>query len=423
MMQSRRPHLLMVPYYFPPLGMGGVQRPLKFVRYLPEFGWDVTVLTAEPGSYHATDHSLLQELPPSIEVVRLGSFDPSRNLNWSDRSSKSHLSLLGNWLRFPDTKRAFVRPAVHMAAHLDPERNFDVIWTTSPPPSAHLVGLRLKQRLGIPWIADFRDPWFARFDDWGPTRWHARYSRSLRGRITGSADRVIAASNAIAKSLGDCPVPSSVIRNGFDEIDFAIAESPRTSDSPFTILLYGTFGENPDPEPLFGLLGQWAAQFSDRPLRIQHAGAVLGADLPALASRHGLGNRFDSLGYLPHNQSIRALLSADVIALALSARPEHKDILPGRVFEMLRSLRPILLLADPASETAELLRSIEGCWIVRQDDTRAGLLALNAIASLPRHVPARAVTALKQFDRREQTGQLATILDGLRSAHPRAVTQ
>ncbi|MBI5867577.1 MAG: glycosyltransferase [candidate division Zixibacteria bacterium] len=411
---SRRPHLLMIPYYFPPLGMGGVQRPLKFARYLPEFGWDVTVMTAEPGAYPATDESLLAELPGSVTIERVRAWDPSRLQNRSDRTDRSYLPSLRDWFRFPDSRRAFVGPAVRRALVLAAVRPFDAVWTSSPPPSVHLVGLRLKRELGIPWVADFRDPWFARFNDWGPTRWHARYSKSLRARITSSADRVITASNAIAASLSKCCTPPAVITNGYDESDFAPTDALPSGTSPFTILLYGTFGENPDPEPIFNLLGHWARQVQNRQFCIQHLGAALGIDVPAIAARHGLQDRFTSLGYRSHHDSIRVLQSADLIALPQNGQPEYADILPGRVFEILRSLRPILLLADPGCETARLLDSLEGCWIARQDDVKAGIAALDSIAALPRYKPVRSVSTISRFDRRAQTGQLAAILDELR---------
>ncbi len=413
---SRRPHLLMIPYYFPPLGMGGVQRPLKFARYLPEFGWDVTVLTAEPGAYPATDESLLAELPGSVAVERIRAWDPSRLQSRFHRSHRSYSAFLRNWLRFPDSKRAFVGPAVRRASGLAAVRPFDAVWTSSPPPSVHLVGLRLKRELGISWIADFRDPWFARFNDWGPTRWHARYSKSLHSKIISSADRVIAASKAIAASVSASSIPPAVITNGYDESDFSATEALPSGQSPFTILLCGTFGENPDPEPIFNLLGHWARQDPNRQFSIQHVGATVGIELPEIASRHDLQDRFTSLGYRSHCEAVRALQSADLIALPQNGQPEYADILPGRVFEILRSLRPILLLANPACETARLLKSIEGCWIVPPGDMQAGITALDSIAALPRYKPARSVSAISQFDRRAQTGQLAAILDGLRAA-------
>jgi len=422
----------MVPYFFPPLGMGGVQRPLKFARYLPEFGWDVTVLTPAAVLYHATDASLLAELPDSVRVERVRTFDPTR---WIGRmrssvhspstpstlSTKSYspLESLREWLRWPDNKRAFIGPATRRAARLAATRPFDIVWTTSPPPSTHLVGLRLQRRLFIPWVADFRDPWFACFDYWGPTRWHALYAQRLQSQIASTADRVVAASEAIKASICRGDASAAVIYNGFDESDFAGIDPVRGQDEAFSALLYGTFGDNPDPEPIFTLFGEWQRTHPSAPFRIRHVGLSVGINEPALAARCGLGNRFESLGYLPHGQSIQALVSADLVVLSVGSHPGYQNIVPGRIFEMLRSLRPILLFTPGDCEASRLLQDIDGCWIVPKDNIRAGMAALDEIVALPRNTPVRAVSSIRQYERREQTRHLATLLDSLKSAVPR----
>ena len=425
-----RSHLLMVPYYFPPLGMGGVQRPLKFARYLPEFGWDVSVLTPSVGAYHAIDDSLLAGLPESVKIVRVRTWDPARWIStlrsWTTTSDEAgewrrNLKSVQEWLRWPDDKRAFVGPAVRQAMRIAAQHPVDLVWTTSPPPSTHLVGMRLRRRLGVRWVADFRDPWFARFDDWGPTRWHARYARQLCSQIVRTADGVIAASQAIGSSLarrtggGDSP---TVICNGFDESDFAGITPAMNANAAFTIVLYGTFGINPDPKPLFALLREWKKHRPGAALRVRHVGLSLGRDLQTLAAQHGLAGEFESLGYQTHRQSIEILLSADLAALPLSPQPGFHDILPGRIFELLRSRRPILLLTSAESEATRLLQPLEGCWTVAHEDFGAGIAALDGIARLPREAPARSVSSIRQFERREQTRVLAGVLDRLKTAGP-----
>jgi hypothetical protein len=281
--------------------------------------------------------------------------------------------------------------------------------------------MRLQRRLNVPWLADFRDPWFARFDDWGPTRWHKRYAQNLRARITSKADCLVAASEAIASSLdAHSPAhPARIIYNGFDESDFAGIDPVHRQDEAFTVLLYGTFGDNPDPEPIFTLFGEWQKTHLSAPFRIRHVGLSLGINEPALAARCGLGGRFESLGYLQHRQSIQVLASADLVVLSVGSHPGYQDIVPGRVFEMLRSLRPILLFAPGDCEVARLLRPIDGCWIAPPNDIRAGISALDQIVALPRNTPVRAVSSIRQYERREQTRHLAALLDSLKSANPR----
>ncbi len=428
MFASGRSHVLMVAYYFPSVGMGGVQRPLKFARYLPDFGWDVTVLTPELHSYPATDETLLAELPNSVKVIRVPARHPMQwpliraihKGNGATVKQSGVLHRLSTFLRWPDDKRGFVHPALQAALALNRERRIGVVWTTSPPPSAHLVGLRLRDHLRIGWIADFRDPWFVRFDDLGPTRWHRRYAHSLRRTIAARADRLVAASRPIATSL-DALLPTHpvhVIHNGYDEHDFVICAHRAPSDEPFTILLYGTMGENPDPTPLFCLLREWKERNPSRHFRLTHVGMSIGVDCSALAARHGISDHFRDLGYKPHGESIATLMSADVVALPMSARPEHRDNLPGRVFEVMRSLRPILLLAHESSEAARILRPIPGCWIVPLDERDAGIAALDEIAALVRSVPVRDSSSVAPFERREQTRRLAALLDAVKVTAP-----
>jgi glycosyltransferase involved in cell wall biosynthesis len=410
--------LLLCAFYFPPLGMGGVQRPLKFAKFLPEFGWDVTVLTPEIGPYPATDDSLMAELPASVEVVRIPWRDPGRFFRSrmhkrgdSNNATNRWALALQQWTRWPDDKRGFVGPAFEQATNIHCSRPFDAVLTTSPPPSIHQLGLLLKQRESIPWIADFRDPWLMRNDDWGPTAWHASYARRLRDRILKGADRIIAVNDAIANEFNArAPAwPVEIIHNGYDESDFeslpAIVRSPEVR----TFALYGTLASPIDLAPVRRLLGEWQ-QSTKTPVRIRHIGVAMGGRATTLGERRGGGVEFSESGYLSHRAAIAELISADCVVLPVRPDSSFRTTVPGRVFEMLRSLRPVLLITERSQATRQLIAGLHGVWCVDWNDSEAGLRALDEIAALPPGAPARTVESITRFERREQADRLSEIL-------------
>jgi glycosyltransferase involved in cell wall biosynthesis len=423
---SDRPHLLLVAYYFPPTGMGGVQRPLKMAKYLPEFGWDVTVITAAQTGSLAIDPTLVDDLPDSVTVRHVRTRDPGNILRARRHGTRAPMRAhrppprwaksIQQIARWPDDKFAFIRPAVRAAARLTGERRLDVVLTTSPPPSLHRVGLLLQRQHGIPWIADFRDPWLVREGDWGPTRWHKRYAMNLREQICRKANRIISVNEAITATLNALQPrePVETIHNGFDEADFADLPQVAHDGSELRVVFYGTLAPIVDPTPAFRMLAKWRALHPNHKLRIVHIGVSVGIDAEQLAEAHGLDDVFEAAGYHPHRDAIAQLCRADVIVIPLTTDPDHRSTVPGRLFEAMRSLRPILMLAPDTSTAAEILSRVDGQWVVAPDDTDAGLTALNAIAGLPKGQAARSVESLAHFGRREQARRIAAILDSLR---------
>lgn len=422
---NERSHLLMIAYYFPPLGMGGVQRPLKLAKYLPEFGWDVTVITVAEAGYYATDQSLVSELPPSVIVKPVKVRDPGHwlrsRVQRGRASGHGHASPPG-WARqiqqiarWPDEKFPFVRPAMRAAERIHAEKPFDAILTTSPPPSVHAAGMRFRNRHKTPWVADFRDPWLVREGDWGPTRFHERYAKRLRAQIVGNADTVIASNNAIAAGLDALgPMkPVEVVPNGYDEADFASLTGERPGSDEFRILLYGTLSPVVDPAPALRIIAQWRCRHPNRRLRIVHVGLCVGIDTEAVTQSCGLHDVYESTGYLPHRDAVAHLCRADVIIIPLTTKLGFASTVPGRLFEAMRSLRPIVLVGPTHGETAKILSPIQNTWVVSPDAVEAGIAALDEIAAQPKGAPARAIGSLKQFERRDQAGRVAALMDAL----------
>ena len=382
------PRILIITYYFPPWGLGGVQRVAKFAKYLPDFGWDVTVIAPSATDYHQQDPTLLDDLPRSVRVERIEYSDIAMSLS----RAASHIGRIGpigpisrwlsSWRDFPDRHRQFAVLAVKRARELMKESPFDIVFTSSPPPSVHLAGLELKR--DIPWIADFRDPWQALADDYGPTLFHRLRNSALHQRILKSADAVVAVTPELRKHFeSDCGGDGvQVIRNGYDEADFAGTRTNNTPSAELRIVLPGTFSRSCDPRPLLQALVAYRSRIGSRRLRITHVGASMGCDLPRLVADAGLNDVFHDLGYVGHRAAIRTMLNADLLMLSYTDRRGTDAGVPGRVYEMLRTLRPIIALTPSPGALANLLSPIAGCDIFSPEDS------VGVAGAIEKHAPA-----------------------------------
>jgi len=407
------PRILIITYYFPPWGMGGVQRVLKFAKYLPEFGWDVTVVAPRSSQYHQQDLSLLDELPQTVHIERVDDHDIAIRGAIGRIGPISPIRPIARWLSswrdFPDRHRPFAELAVARARELMRERPFDVVLTSSPPPSVHLAGLALHG--DIPWIADFRDPWQALSDDYGPTLFHRLRNSGLHKRILTSAGAIVAVTPELQSYfVHGCGGPSvTVIRNGYDEADFSGRDSKSDSASEFRIVIPGTFSRFSDPRPLLRALSLWRTRNPDTAVRIVHVGASLGFDLPRLVADAGLSEVFHDSGYCDHASAIREMLDSDLLMLSYADSRVTDVSVPGRIYEMIRTLRPIIALTPSRGALANLLANIDGCHIVPADDCNAATLTIDQYLSMKTIPPVRNRRQIAPFERREQARRLSEL--------------
>ncbi len=360
--------VLILAYYFPPFGMGGVQRVLKFAKYLPHFGWKPYVLTVKDVEYWAKDSSLLEELPPEAEVVRTGSFDPlrisfiSKNLfkkrkrkDGSARDNAVRVPKIFSWLFFPDTKVGWIPFALMRGLFLCRKEKLDLIFSTSPPPSLHLTAYLLKLITGIPWIADFRDPWIGYKLENFPTPFHLFLKKKMERLIVKKADSVITANPAIK---GDFerrhPHAKNIclIDQGYDEEDFG--EDRHCSSEIFTIGYLGTFSPDCDPEPIFAALRELFDQklIPEDNMKFIHVGLSVGIDLDNLIEKYGLKKAFKKKGYLPHRKALDQMKDVSLFLLITSEDPR---VFPAKTFEYLPFRRPILEVVPKRSEIAKMI--------------------------------------------------------------------
>ncbi|MCX7013680.1 MAG: hypothetical protein NTW86_14185 [Candidatus Sumerlaeota bacterium] len=452
--------LLMIAYDFPPL-LPGVRRVVAFARYLPEFGWRADVLTVKPVRSWAYDAQPLEDLEKrGVRIFRCGSWDPHRfaylasRLRSKTRNTASMESRLQaerltgvstpiprippeggtpyspfgkralDWLRrhwfCPDDRVGWVGPASRMAVHLVQREKPDAVWTTSFPHSAHLVGLRVKERFPrLSWIADFRDGWTQNADFFAPLSLRLRVkSMVLERQVAAWADAIVGISDALtahfrdlAGERGDARQRLETIPNGFDPADL---EAARPREWPgFTLAYAGTLHGSRSAEPLFAAAAE-AAKLDEamgRDLRLLFVGAF-GKDLWDCAERFGLRERVIAVGPLPYRETLGALKGAGALAVLVAREPNAAIMMTQKVFECLALGPPVLALAPP-SACRTLVERVGGAVAVDPDDPTAAARALCEIRRRAQSGQWRraAPEALAPYNRRHLTRDLARLLD------------
>ena len=367
--------LLIISYYWPPTGGSGVQRWVKFSKYLPEHGWQPVIYTPENPERLAYDESLLADIPECAEVIRRRIVEPYglyrklfgrsggevNPLNSSGKSLKSKLSRVvrGN-LFIPDPRVSWVRGSVRFLKKYLREHPVDAVVTTGPPQSMHLIGRGLKRSLGLPWIADFRDPWTRMFyyKHLCLSKFADRKHHRLEQGVLDEADLVLAVSPPVRDDFqAQTRAPVHLITNGYDEDDFPVREPGSRKDGKFRIVHTGLFAADGNPLKLWDALARRCREDEDfaQRLEIRLAGKADAPVLEAIRER-GLGAQLVDLGYLPHSRVVQEQQEADLLILPLRHEPEYAKVLPGKIFEYIASGRPVLGIGQEDGAAAAILR-------------------------------------------------------------------
>ena len=382
---------LIITYYWPPSGGSGVQRWVKFAKYLPQEGWESVVYAPSNAQYPVLDKSMGKDLPQGLEVLRRPIFEPygiyrrimgkgqsaeiSKLVGNADMAprKKTFKERLSLWIRanlfVPDPRAAWVKPSVRFLKEYLKEHPVDIIITTGPPHSVHLIGERLKKELGTPWIPDFRDPWTGMY-----YMKHLPFTKRNRERIArmekgvlDSASTILTATPSMQEDFRVLTAtPVEAITNGYDREDFA-AEIP-TPDGCFNIVHTGLFAGNP-----IALWDTLAAMSRDVPgfasaLKLRLVGKVDPAVEAAIKER-GLQAVYS--GYLDHAAAVKEQRLASVLILPLKKDPQYKSILPGKLFEYLASRRPVLAISFTDGAMAPVIRECNGGETVDWEDRAA----------------------------------------------------
>ncbi len=427
--------VLVVSYYFPPSGGPGVQRVLKFIKYLPACGWEPVVLTVRTAdaAYPELDATLQADVPPGLRVERTRAWDPyalyARLLGTSRQASigvgftgegrANRRQRAARWIRAnlfrPDARVGWVPFARARAHRLLKEGGVDVVLTSGPPHSAHLVGKSLAAD-GIPWVADFRDPWtdISYYRELPFTRRSRRREAALERAVLDAADRVVTVSPALQALLGQkTRTPIVVIPNGFDPADFVRRPPPRRD--VFRLTHTGTLSASQNPTSLWAVLGAMRREGALPALRLQLVGNVDPVVCESLEEA-GLMPLTTMTPYVPHPEAVRYMCEASLLLLAINRVEGAEGIVTGKVFEYLASGRPVLGVGPPLGDAAKLLGETGAGRLFGYED-RVGMAAYlrSAYAAWEagHPLPGADAVAARAYDRRVLTGTLAALLDAL----------
>lgn len=424
--------ILIISYYWPPAGGPGVQRWLKFVKYLPEFGWEPTVFIPENPSYPIVDGSLEKDVSENLEIIKTKIWEPYQIAEFFGKDNKkfkagqfdvgknqSLKSRLSIWVRgnffIPDARVFWVNPSVNYLKKYLKENHFDALVTTGPPHSVHLIGLNLKKEFpDIKWIADFRDPWteISYYQHLKLTKFADRKHRNLEQKVFENADITLATSYADAENFKKKGANAVCITNGFDVEN----QEPRTENSEpstqFTLSYIGVLEQLRNPGVLWRVLNDLIKENEDfrKNFQLKFVGRIDDRILDKITSSE-LNNSVKNLGYLPHSEANLEMQNSDLLLITNFPEDKSKGIIPGKIFEYLATKNQIISFGPKDSDVKRILEethagkhfsyddyeSLKAFILEKFNDWKSGNLSSNT-------------ENIEQFSRKNLTKKLAEIL-------------
>lgn len=369
--------VLIITYYWPPSGGAGVQRWLKFVKYLRQFGWEPVVYTPENPEAPAIDNSLQKDVPENVTVLKTKIWEPYNlyksfigqkkeekiNAGFLTEKKKPGLTekisvwIRGNWF-IPDARKFWINPSTEFLAEYLKKNKVDAMVSTGPPHSMHLIALGLKRKLNIPWLADFRDPWtnIDFYDKLKLTKSSDEKHKKLELEVLKSADKVTVVSWNWAKDFEKILKRSyEVITNGFDEEDFN--QSSSKLEDKFSISHIGAMNKDRNPNEFWKALKEVLNENDS--LKKDLCLRLIGKnDISVIDSieRNGLKGFTETISYLPHNEVLKQICTSQLLLLPLNDTPNTLGIIPGKIFEYLAAKRPIFAIGNENGDSARIIR-------------------------------------------------------------------
>lgn len=365
------PKLLLITYYWPPAGGPGVQRSLKFVKYLVRKGWQIEVLTVSNGEFPAIDTTLFKDVPEGLLVHSVAAFEPHRlyrkftgqaankaiPVAVLSRNKKGLKERIASWIRLnlfiPDAKRGWIAPAARKGKAILEGADFDLIFSSSPPPSVHLIARRISLATGIPWVADFRDPWTKIHYYSGKRTCFARHlDARLEKMVIRDAQAVTCVSHQFLGLLPLSGAKGYVIPNGYDAEDRAPIQAP---GKVFKVVYIGGLNANRFYPTMMDEIILWLAQRKEE-CELLIAGSIDTDIVHYFESKNleypGL-IRLES--YMDHPRALETMNSASCLLLFLERVESYGGHIPGKVFEYINSHVPVLAIGPEKGATSDLL--------------------------------------------------------------------
>jgi len=428
--------VLIITYYWPPSGGAGVQRWLKFSKYLGGFGWEPVIYTPENPEAPAIDHSLENDIPEGLKVIKLPIFEPysaykrfvgmkpGEKVNagfLQEKEKPGRAEGFAVWLRgnffIPDARRFWINPSIKYLKKYLKANPVDAIVSTGPPHSMHLIAMEIHKKLNIPWLADFRDPWTGIdfYHQLKLTSIADKLHHKLEKKVLSTATAVTVISSDMLKEFnGIVKRDYKLVTNGYDEDD--ISPLPQNQlDTKFTISHIGSINPTRNPIHLWNVL---AEMIKDNPLFAKALQIILvgKVDIGVLKSieENGLTDYLQRIEYMPHQDVMHEIQKSQVLLLLINNTPNAKGILTGKIFEYLGSGRPILSIGPEDGDAAIILKDSEAGETAGYENETKMHSILNGYFTKfsEQRLESNTENRLK-YSRKVLTGEIADILNNM----------
>lgn len=420
-------NILVIAYYFPPMGGSGVQRTLKFVKYLRAFDWNPIVLCPEPGAYPWFDQSLSDELESfQIEVIRVKARTPfhllgklKKNIQMPSGTKASVFRSLSRLFYYPDNKTAWIKPAVTKAEELIEQYNPEVLFCTAPPFSNHIIGKRLSEQTGLPLVLDYRDSWAQNHFMKSLFGWQRKRMQKMEYQCLNQARAIVVLDSFMQEGIKDTypglEVSIEIIPHGFDPDDFKnrVEASLIYKKNTLNWLYSGLFYESNQPDLFLEAVQELGEEIPEF-LNENHFHFQGGIDerIKTIVSKLGLEEYVTNYGYLDHAKAAVNLRQADVLWMISDFDPKFKQVKSGKLFEYFGTMKPILGIVHEGS-SSDFLTQYGAGFTARPDNKEEIKEKIRDIynrwkQNQPFQVDKNFVDS---FDRKKLTEQLAKLFD------------
>ena len=420
--------VLIITYYWPPSGGSGVQRWLKFAKYLPDSGWDPVIFTPENPDFDLKDESLEKDIPEHLEVIKFPIWEPYQLFSKIKGKTKTHpgrlleqkergfLEKAAIWMRanllVPDPRIFWVKPSVKFLTDLVKSGQFQAVVTTGPPHSMHLIGLELKRTTGIPWIADFRDPWsqWEFLDKLPMTDRIRKKHEKLEQNVLKEADAVLTISPRFQQDLAKLAQRKiHLLTNGYDANDMPSDFSPKEKKVGSLHLVYsGVIDSIRNPIPVLKAMKEEFLPGEEH-VKMTFVGKVSEQVRDFVKADDWLVERVFFPGYVSHGEVFGFYAKADVLVLILTDTKNAQGNIPGKLFEYLATDVPVLALGDPAGDSAKILQEVGAGEVIRHEDFVKIQVTLRKL--MDGLTAKESEVKIDRFSRQSLTQDLAKILD------------
>lgn len=426
--------VLLIAYYWPPAGGPGVQRWFHFARHLPSFGITPVVYVPENPQYPIVDQSLTEDIPKGVILIKRPISEPYKWISWLFKKKTQQLSqgliqenkpsLLERFMRFvrgnffiPDARVSWVTPSVAFLSQYINEHGIDTIISTGPPHSMHLIANELvKTHAKLKWIADFRDPWttIGYHNDLYMTPWAHRKHLKLESTVLQSAHTILTTSYTTKALFSKkTATPITVITNGFEPFENSSLISPE--ENKFSLVHIGSLLSKRNPKILWEAIGELVTenQLFAAQLSLDFVGLV-SDEVKSTIAAHGLASYCNFHGYISHDEARKHQYTGHLLLLIEIDSEAHKGIIPGKIFEYLQSLRPILAIGPQDWDVAKLLPEND-LYALRTYQDKAMIKSfIETIFNGETVISTEIDPTLRKYERKNLTEALSKIIKNLK---------